>query len=50
MLRVPVADYGAAMKAGMLAARGRLVVNFDIDFHDVDFMTQGGRRAAGWPW
>ncbi len=42
VLRVPVADYGAAMKAGMLGARGRLVVNFDIDFHDVDFMLKAG--------
>ncbi|MBC7294538.1 MAG: GtrA family protein [Thermoleophilia bacterium] len=38
VLRLPSPDYGAAMKAGMLAARGQFVVNFDIDFHDVDFM------------
>ena len=41
-LRVPVPDYGAAMKAGMLAGRGDLIVNFDIDFHDVDFMLKAG--------
>ena len=41
-LHVPVADYGAAMKAGMLAGRGQLIVNFDIDFHDVDFMLKAG--------
>ncbi len=39
---VPVPDYGAAMKAGMLAGRGRFVVNFDIDYWDVDFMVSAG--------
>lgn len=42
LLRVPVADYGAAMKAGMLEGRGHLIVNFDIDFHDVTFMLNAG--------
>jgi glycosyltransferase involved in cell wall biosynthesis len=46
VLRVPVADYGAAMKAGMLAGRGDLVVNFDIDFHDVGFMLRAGEVLA----
>ena len=46
-LRVPVPDYGAAMKQGMLAARGDFVVNFDIDFHDVDFMLKAGDLLAG---
>ena len=39
---VPVPDYGAAMKAGMLAGRGRFVVNFDIDYWDVDFILRAG--------
>jgi len=39
---VDVPDYGAAMKEGMLRARGRLVVNFDIDYHDVGFMLAAG--------
>jgi glycosyltransferase involved in cell wall biosynthesis len=39
---VSVPDYGAAMKAGMLAGRGRFVVNFDIDYWDVDFMVAAG--------
>jgi glycosyltransferase involved in cell wall biosynthesis len=47
VLRVPVADYGAAMKAGMLEGRGGLVVNFDIDFHDVGFMLKAGEAFAG---
>jgi glycosyltransferase AglD len=46
-LRVPVPDYGAAMKAGMLAGRGDLIVNFDIDFHDVEFMRKAGDALAG---
>jgi glycosyltransferase involved in cell wall biosynthesis len=49
VLQVPVADYGAAMKAGMLAGRGDLIVNFDIDFHDVDFMLKAGEVLASEP-
>jgi glycosyltransferase involved in cell wall biosynthesis len=30
-------DFGLAMKTGMLAARGGIVVNFDIDYWDVSF-------------
>src|SRR5512140_1400591 len=36
-LRVPVPDYGYAMKTGMLAGKGDFIVNFDIDYHDVPF-------------
>jgi glycosyltransferase involved in cell wall biosynthesis len=46
-LRVPVPDYGFAMKTGMLAGRGDLVVNFDIDFHNVDFMLRAGAVLTG---
>ena len=46
LLRVPVADYGAAMKAGMLEGRGAFVVNFDIDLHDVDFMLKAGEALG----
>lgn len=46
VLHVPVPDYGAAMKAGMIAAAGDLIVNFDIDFHDVDFMLAAGDLMA----
>jgi glycosyltransferase involved in cell wall biosynthesis len=46
-LRVPVPDYGEAMKTGMLAGRGDFVVNFDIDFHDVPFMLAAGNLLAG---
>ena len=46
-LRLPNPDYGAAMKTGMLASRGDLIVNFDIDFHDVDFMLAAGDLITG---
>src|SRR5690348_13052552 len=32
------ADYGAALRAGLLAARGAVVVNFDTDYYDLDFL------------
>jgi glycosyltransferase involved in cell wall biosynthesis len=32
------ADYGAALKAGLLAAVGDVIVNFDADYYDVDFI------------
>jgi glycosyltransferase involved in cell wall biosynthesis len=41
-LRLPTPDYGAAMKAGMLSGRGELIVNFDIDYYDVDFLLKAG--------
>lgn len=46
-LRVPVPDYGAAMKQGMLTGRGDIIVNFDIDFHDVEFMLKAGDLLVG---
>jgi hypothetical protein len=41
-MQMPVPDYGYAMKQGMLASKGRYVVLFDIDYHDVDFMLKAG--------
>jgi glycosyltransferase involved in cell wall biosynthesis len=41
--KVPVPDYGEAMKTGMLTGRGDFAVNFDIDFHDVPFMLAAGQ-------
>ena len=35
------------MKAGMLAGRGRFVVNFDIDYWDVDFILKAGELLDG---
>ncbi len=38
LLLSPVADYGAAMKAGFLTADGDVIVNFDADYYDLDFV------------
>lgn len=43
MLALPTADYGAALRTGLLAAHGDLVVNFDVDYYDLDFL----ERAVG---
>jgi glycosyltransferase involved in cell wall biosynthesis len=37
-LQLPTADYGLALRAGFLASRGELVVNFDVDFIDLTFL------------
>ena len=31
-------NYGRALRAGLLSARGEVVVNFDIDYFDLDFL------------
>ncbi len=40
------ADYGAALRHGLLAARGNVVVNFDTDYFDLDFLDVAVRRVA----
>lgn len=35
---LPAADYGRALREGFLRARGDLVVNFDVDLADLDFL------------
>ena len=48
----PDADYGAALHAGLRAARGDVVVNFDVDHYDMGFLDlavaqiNGARRAG----
>jgi glycosyltransferase involved in cell wall biosynthesis len=32
------ADYGLALRTGLLAATGTVVVNFDVDYYDLDFI------------
>lgn len=39
-LSLAEADYGRALRAGFLAARGELVVNFDVDLVDLGFLEQ----------
>jgi dolichyl-phosphate beta-glucosyltransferase len=38
VLTRPVADYGEAMRAGILAARGDVIVVFDVDYFDPTFV------------
>jgi glycosyltransferase involved in cell wall biosynthesis len=38
VLTRPVADYGEAMRAGILAATGTVVVVFDVDYYDPAFV------------
>ena len=38
VLSLDVADYGAALRAGLLDASGDVVVNFDVDYYDLDFL------------
>jgi glycosyltransferase involved in cell wall biosynthesis len=62
VLTRPGADYGAAMRAGILSASGDHVVVFDVDYYDGDFVDRvlpllraadgpaivvGSKRAAG---
>ncbi|GIU87747.1 MAG: hypothetical protein KatS3mg009_2262 [Acidimicrobiia bacterium] len=44
-------DYGRALRAGLLAARGDAVVNFDADYYDLDFLRAAVDRvlAPGGP-
>jgi len=37
-LSLPEPDYGRALRAGLLAASGAVVVNFDVDFCDLGFL------------
>ncbi len=43
-LHLPDADYGAALRAGLLAARGDVVVNFDVDYYDLAFVADAAAR------
>jgi glycosyltransferase involved in cell wall biosynthesis len=36
-LTAPTADYGLALRRGLLSARGDVVVNFDVDYYDLGF-------------
>ena len=38
VMSLDIADYGAAMRYGFLAAEGSWVVNFDIDYFSADFL------------
>jgi glycosyltransferase involved in cell wall biosynthesis len=34
----PAPDYGRALRRGLLSARGDVVVNFDVDYYDLEFL------------
>jgi len=40
-----VADYGRALRAGLLSAHGEIIVNFDTDFFDLDFLAAAIARV-----
>jgi glycosyltransferase involved in cell wall biosynthesis len=44
-LQTPRADYGRALRTGFLAARGRIIVSFDVDFYDLDFLAAAVARV-----
>ena len=37
-LHEDAADYGRALRRGLLSSRGDIVVNFDVDYYDVGFL------------
>lgn len=39
-------DYGAALRAGLLAATGDVVVNFDVDYYDLAFLRAAIERVG----
>jgi glycosyltransferase involved in cell wall biosynthesis len=49
---LPRADYGIALRTGVLAARGTVVATFDVDYYDLGFLAdaltlvEGGREPA----
>jgi len=43
-LSLPDPDYGAALRAGLRAARGDIVVNFDVDYYDLGFLDRALAR------
>jgi glycosyltransferase involved in cell wall biosynthesis len=46
-LSAPAPDYGRALRTGLLAATGDAVVNFDVDYYDLDFAAQAVERLEG---
>jgi len=43
--RIPAADYGRALRDGLLHANGDVVVNFDADYYDLGFLAAAVRRV-----
>jgi glycosyltransferase involved in cell wall biosynthesis len=45
-LHLPTPDYGAALRAGLIASLGDIVINFDVDYYDVAFVDDALARLA----
>ena len=45
-MSLPDPDYGAALRAGLLAASGDTVVNFDVDYYDLTFLDRAVARLG----
>ncbi len=43
----PVADYGAALREGILASRGELIITLDVDYYDLDFVDDALKLLTG---
>ncbi len=43
----PVADYGEAIRDGILTAQGDAVVLFDVDYYDLEFLDRARARLDG---
>jgi glycosyltransferase involved in cell wall biosynthesis len=43
LLSLPTPNYGAALYAVFVAAHGRVVVNFDVDYYDLAFLDEARR-------
>ena len=43
---LPKADYGAALRHGLLQAKAPVVVNFDCDYYDLDFLARAVAMVA----
>jgi glycosyltransferase involved in cell wall biosynthesis len=46
LISLPHADYGRALRAGFLAGTGDVVINFDVDGVDLDFLDAALMRLA----
>jgi glycosyltransferase AglD len=51
VLTLPEADYGRALRSGVLAAEGPVVVTFDAEYYDMEFLDEAVARitAPGGP-
>lgn len=43
---IPTANYGLALRDGLLAASNEMVVNFDVDLFDLAFLREASRRMS----